>query len=313
MTQRNERKAYIICGPTCSGKSQFAVKIAQSIGGALINADSVQVYDGLYTLSASPAFADKDSAVHFLYNFLSPTIKYNVSDYVKDCRNIIELCSKKDLIPIIVGGTGLYINALMEGISLIPKVSSEVRDQIVEIIESKGIAHVHSLLEKLDPKMANKLSTNDKQRISRSYEIYLETGKSILEFQSIKEEPILKNYDVQTIYLKPERQFLYNLCNERFLRMLRNGALKEALKFQENYPSISHGVVKALGFKELISYSKNEISMDEAMIRAQTATRNYAKRQYTWFNNQISWPKTTLEYSNSKEYNTLFDNIRKLL
>lgn len=313
MTQCNKRKAYIICGTTCSGKSQFAVKLAQSIGGALINADSVQVYDGLYTLSASPAFADKNSAIHFLYNFLSPTIKYNVSDYVKDCRKIIESFSKKDLAPIIVGGTGMYINSLMEGISLIPEVSSEIKDQIAEIIESKGIAHVHSLLEKLDPIMANKLPQNDKQRITRSYEIYLQTGKSILEFQAIKEDSVLKEYEVETIYLKPERQFLYKNCNERFLRMLENGALEEALKFHENYPSISHGVVKALGFKELISYSKNEISMDEAILRSQTATRNYAKRQYTWFNNQISWPKTTLEYSNSKEYHTLFENIRKLL
>jgi tRNA dimethylallyltransferase len=303
MTQAIKKKAYIICGPTCSGKSQLALKLAKATKGILINADSVQVYNELPILSASPSREDKNSAIpikneengqandcraaqrtslyvssgdrevqrrqgfildgynHFLYNFLTPTIKYNVADYIKDCTKILLQTGEQNIVPIIVGGTGMYINALMEGISFIPEVSSGIKDQITKIIDSEGIAHVHSLLAKLDPIMANKLPKNDTQRISRSYEIFLQTGKSILEFQSIKEDPILKNYDVQTIYLKPERQFLYNLCNERFLAMLENGALEEALNFQKNYPSISHGVVKALGFKELISYSKNEISM----------------------------------------------------
>jgi tRNA dimethylallyltransferase len=304
---------YIICGPTCSGKSQLAMKIAKSIGGALINADSVQIYDELQILSASPSLEDKTLVPHFLYNFLAASKKYNVADYVKDCERTIEICYQKNLLPIIVGGTGMYINALMEGISLMPVVSQATKDKIDEIISVKGLDYLYSLLEQCDPIMASKLEKNDKQRIARSYEIYLQTGKSILEFRAQKEKSIFSNYNVKTIYLKPERQFLYNSCNERFLKIIQHGALEEAMRFQEKYKNISHGVIKALGFKELMQYSKNEICLEEAVYKAQTSTRNYAKRQYTWFNNQISWPKTTLEYSNFLEYKTLFDNLSKIL
>lgn len=308
-----KKKAYIICGPTASGKSILANKLAKKNGGAIINADSMQLYNALEMLSASPNADEKKELKHFLYNFVSPNKRYNLGDYIKDCQDALNLACDQDLVPIIVGGTGMYINGLIEGISNIPEISNEIRDSVQNQIATNTVQYVHQLLEKCDPKSASKINSADTQRVGRSYEVFLQTGKSILEFQKEKTKSILSDFVLEIIYLKPSREFLYKNCDTRFMAMVNSGVIDEVQEFRQKYPEVNFGISNALGFKELWDYLENNTNLEEAIITAQTKTRNYAKRQFTWFNNQLkNHEKKTLTYSNLSEFLDLNNAINNI-
>lgn len=287
MNRKNS--AIIICGPTASGKSSFALKLAMERGGAIINADSMQIYNCLNLITASPSLANKTHVPHFLYNFIDPTSHYSVANFVDDARKIIKECTAQNMTPIITGGTGMYINALMNGISSIPEIDQSHRDEIIHIAKNHRIEILYHKLKEIDPEAASKLNMQDSQRIIRAYEVKSFTGKSILEFQLKNSPPILKDFAVTTYYIKPERTVLYKMCEKRFLSITNNGGVKEVAEFIAQYPGLETGPAKALGVRELKAYIENHITREEAIKLSQIKTRQYAKRQLTWFNNQLSW------------------------
>lgn len=279
------KKIIIICGPTASGKSAYATSLALAQNGAIINADSMQIYREIPILTASPSAKDKSSVPHHLYNYISIKDNFSVADYQKAALAKITEVEEHGYLPIIVGGTGLYISSLIRGLNIIPNIEPEVRQKARNLLQKIGNEAFHEKLMKVDPIVGAKLAVGDSQRMVRAYEVFMQTGKSITNFQ--QEEPIspLLNYDIETIMISPERKMLYKACDERFVRLVENGALEEVRS------AMAGGDSKALGFAQLASYLRGEITLLKATALAQAKTRQYAKRQVTWFNNQVSCEK----------------------
>lgn len=294
------KKIVIICGPTASGKSAFAMKLALMKNGAIINADSMQIYKEIPVLTASPSEEDKKLVPHHLYNYLPMSDSFSVMKYIMSVSDELKLLADRHL-PIIVGGTGLYINGLINGINSIPDVDISIRQETEDLMQNLGKEAFHQALSKLDPVAAANIKPGDKQRMIRAYEVFRQTGKSILYFRTISTKPILEGYDISVIMLSPERDLLYKNCNERFLNLLNMGAIDEVKANREKHSS-------ALGFAELKSYLDSQLTLDEAVALAQTKTRQYAKRQVTWFTHQIS-NKKVISFSSMMEYHHILENI----
>lgn len=276
-----KKKIIIICGPTASGKSAYAMDLARQKNGAIINADSMQIYQEIPILTASPRDEDKKAIPHHLYNYLSIKDHFSVVQYQKEALAQIAEVENGGYCPIIVGGTGLYISSLLYGINLMPDIDPNIRSNTRALLAEIGNEAFHEKLTSLDPSVAARLSPGDSQRMLRAYEVYMQTGKSILHFQEAEVKSPLADYDIETIMISPKRSALYRNCDERFAHIVRNGALEEVKN------SMGKGNSKALGFEQLSAYLKNEISLEEAITLAQNKTRQYAKRQVTWFNHQI--------------------------
>lgn len=275
------KKIIIICGPTASGKSARAIDLARDRNGAIINADSMQIYSEIPILTASPSQEDKALVPHHLYNYISIKENFSVADYQKAALAQIEQVEEKGYLPIIVGGTGLYISSLLYGLSKMPDIDPEIRQEARNLLKTIGNDAFHIKLMTIDPIVAAKLSIGDSQRMVRAYEVFMQTGKSITYFQQKPPISPLMNYDIEIIFISPEREILYKACDERFVKLVEKGALDEV----KNNMSTSDS--KALGFSQLASYLRGEITLDEAMILAKAKTRQYAKRQVTWFNHQL--------------------------
>ena len=268
----------IICGPTASGKSGLACKLAAEIGGTIINCDSMQVYGGLEVLTACPTQQEKCAIPHLLYNYVPVGAGYNVKRYVDDVAGVLPMVTK----PIFVGGTGLYLKALLDGLSVVPDITQDTRHFVDKLLESQGIAGAYCALQKMDPDYAQRLKPNDVARITRALAVVYQTGQSLMTYNRQKQEGLLAGYLRHIIFLKPQRDALYRNCNMRFVHMVNSGALEEVRACVEQGVNSS-----ALGFAELRRYLAGELSMDEAITQAQTKTRQYAKRQITWFSNQL--------------------------
>lgn len=297
----------IICGPTASGKSKFALEIAKKYNGAIINADSMQAYKGLEILTSSPNLADKNSISHHLYNYLELDLAFSVAKYQKAALNVIESVTKSGYLPIIVGGTGLYINALINGINIIPAIDKQIRIEAEDLLDKIGKEEFFRRLIAMDPLVSGTINIADRQRMIRAYEVIKQTGKSIRYFQSSKIEKPLSHYTISSIMLSPAREFLYQICNDRFLYMIKSGAMEEVKNCLDDDIRI-----KPLGFMELSSFFRGEISLEEAIIFAQNKTRQYAKRQVTWFNNQLK-EKSVIEFSSQKEYEDILSNVKNII
>lgn len=299
----------IICGPTASGKSKFAIEFANQYNGVIVNADSMQLYKGLEKLTASPPEEDKKAITHHLYNFLELDNIFSVTKYQEKALNIIKDISKKGYLPIVVGGTGLYINSLIKGINLIPNIDTSIRMEAETLLHKIGKVEFYNNLIAIDPLISDKIHISDKQRMIRAYEVIKQTGKSIKYFQSQELPSPLSDYKISTIMLSPERKFLYQNCNDRFLNMINSGAMEEVQSLYKLNDIIK---ITPLGFKELVLFYRNEISLENAIILAQNKTRQYAKRQVTWFNNQIK-EKLVVEFSSAKEYQKILGNINDII
>ncbi len=276
-----KKKIIIICGPTASGKSAYAMNVARTKNGAIINADSMQIYQEIPILTASPSDEDKKAIPHHLYNYVSIHDNFSVAKYQQEALAKITEVEKGGYLPIIVGGTGLYISALLYGINIMPAIDHNLRNNARSLLQEIGNEAFHAKLASLDPAVAAILSPGDSQRMLRTYEVHLQTGKSILHFQETEVKSPLADYDIETIMISPERSILYRNCDERFAHIVHNGGLEEVKN------SMQKGSSKALGFEQLSAYLKNEISLEDAIILSQNKTRQYAKRQVTWFNHQI--------------------------
>ena len=302
----------VVAGPTASGKSALAVRIAESVGGAVINADSMQVYRELEILTARPGRADVDRAPHRLYGFRALNDPCSAAVWRALAVAAITEAWAAGQVPILCGGTGFYIRALLEGIAPIPEIPDAVRAASRELHARLGGPAFRTRLAQRDPVMAARLADGDGQRLVRAFEVIEATDRSLAEWQADDIESV-SDFDALTIVLTRERPPLYAACDARFHEMMRRGALAEAdavaaLNLDPALPGM-----KALGLPELLSYLRDEISMPTAIELAQRATRRYAKRQTTWFRHQII-PNIPLhaQFSQSME-DKIFPKIRQFL
>ena len=305
------KKAVIICGPTASGKTNFAHEFASKNNGEVINADSMQIYQQLPIITASPSQELKQDLPYHLYNFLDIDTEFSAAKYTHAASLSIREISHRDKLPIIVGGSGMYINMLIYGFSSIPDITNDVRSQARTLHKELGSEIFFNLLETIDPEVIKTLKVGDTQRVIRAYEVVKQCGKSILHYQAQKSTLPLPEFDFDIIALMPERNFLYETCNSRFLALLNEGAIEEIRSVHQQYPSLNTTAMKALGVQEIIAYTKGEITKQKAIDLATAKTRQYAKRQCTWFNNQIK-TKRMIKFSNFTEYTSLMNNIPPL-
>lgn len=281
------RPIVIIAGPTASGKSHTALAIAKKYGGVIINADAMQVYEEIPILSAQPTLAEQEGIPHYLYGVLPGSEACSAAKWVSLAVPIITKAQTEGLLPIVVGGTGLYIKSLTKGLSAIPDIAPDVRISTREQMQTIGKEKFYEELKYVDPVMASRLRPTDTQRLIRAMEVWKQTGISLSVWQEKKPLPPLPDAQFITFFMHPDRTWLYERCNSRFLQMMHQGGLEEATALlAKRYPE-SLPVMKALGVPSLLTYLKEEMPLEEAISHAQQATRNYAKRQVTWFKHQL--------------------------
>lgn len=286
---------HIIAGPTASGKSARAIALAHALGGpdkcVIVNCDSLQIYDGLHTLTAQPSSEDHAEIPHALYSHLHPNEVCSAGNWRELVVPLLHTLLAAGKTPIICGGTGLYIRALVDGLSPIPDIPDSVRNDVIRMQADLGNPAFYEELKRRDPIMAERFHPYHKARLMRAMEVLLATGKSLAEWQKLPLEGPPDDWEFQIETIIPERETLYDHCNTRFEKMLESGALEEVKDFTSRIETgeVRDGVplTKALGFKPLRAYLKGEISRDDAITLSQNETRRYAKRQVTWFKNQL--------------------------
>ncbi|CCQ73490.1 tRNA (adenosine(37)-N6)-dimethylallyltransferase MiaA [Magnetospira sp. QH-2] len=286
MTKSSE--VILLAGPTASGKTALALDIAEALGATVINADSMQVYEDLHVLTARPDPAELARAPHRLYGVLPGGEACSVARWLD--LALPEICQAwaEDMVPLLVGGTGMYLQALVKGLSPIPEVPAAVREQATVLLDQLGGAVFREKLRRLDPETAARLPDGDRQRLIRAYEVAVGTGRSLSQWQ--RDDPPagpLPEARFTRLLLQPPREALYERCDQRFDRMMGRGALDEvrALAAQDLNPALP--VMKAVGVPPLLSLLRGEIDEDQAREDCQRATRQYAKRQTTWFRHQF--------------------------
>ena len=284
-------KIILIYGPTASGKSEFAIKIARKINGEIINADSMQVYKELKILSARPIQKEYEKIKHHLYGFHNVKKKFSTGDWLKLVKNKILIIKKRKKTPIIVGGTGLYFKALTDGLVNIPNIPIKFRKRIRSLHQKIGSKNFFSKLIKIDPLAKNFLKSSDTQRVIRAYEIKLFTNKSM--FQFFKDtKPSFENNDFFKIHINYPREELIKRIAVRTENIVRNGAISEVRRFIKLRVPRSKTASKAIGIKEIKDYLDKKIEIIELIERISIKTRQYAKRQSTWARgNMLDWIK----------------------
>ena len=277
-----QKRALLIAGPTASGKSALALELAHERNGVIINADAIQVYDALRILSARPTAAAEALAPHRLYGHVAATDVYSVAAWLNDARREIAAAWEAGRLPIVTGGTGLYFRALEQGLAPVPPVPADIR------AAWRGFeGDLHEELLQRDPEMAARLSPGDRQRLIRALEVFEATGRSLHDWQRQGgAEAPLSGAEVERIFLDVPRSELHARAAARFQTMLGAGALDEARAMMDVDPALP--VMKAIGLRELMSHLRGEISLDEAVAAAETATRRYIKRQNTWWRGQMA-------------------------
>ena len=297
----SNHKIHIIGGPTASGKSATALKLAEQYDGVIINCDSMQIYNGLSILTAQPPPEDLAQAPHLLYGTLHPNEACSAGNWREMVEPIITDVLSQGKTPIICGGSGLYIRALTDGLSPIPDIPDDIRSAASAKQQELGNPAFYDALKQRDPIMAERLHPDHTARLVRAWEVVEATGKSLAEWQEL---PLLappENWEFGVTLVMPERDVLYDRCNKRFTWMLDNGALEQLSEFNQAIEAgeISpHALLNnALGVKPLTAYMKGEISKEDAIKRGQADTRHYAKRQVTWFRHQVKENKNVAKIS----------------
>ena len=279
-------KIVVIAGPTASGKSELALNIAEQTDGVVINADSMQVYKDIPILAATPGEDDLARAPHKLYGIYDASYKGNVVDWLNLCQQEITKARNNNKTPVIVGGTGLYIESLTKGVTPIPETKEDVRKQVDEMLKTKGLDTLYEYLRQIDIDTYNRLSPNDTTRIKRAVEIYLDTSQNLTYWHSLPLKKIYNEDEFTLVYIKPTREELDTRSRLRFDIMMQNGALDEVKTLlAKNLPD-DLPCMRALGVQDLKLYLENICSLEEAVELAKLHTRQYAKRQTTWFNNR---------------------------
>ncbi|WP_164924391.1 tRNA (adenosine(37)-N6)-dimethylallyltransferase MiaA [Sinorhizobium fredii] len=285
--------AILITGPTASGKSALAVALAERHGGVVVNADSMQVYDTLKVLTARPDETEMRGIEHFLYGHVPAGRLYSTGAWLRDAEALVAKLRGEGRLPVFVGGTGLYFKALTGGLSEMPAIPAHIRDALRERLRMEGAAALHAELQSRDPQTAEQLGPGDGQRIVRALEVIEATGKPIRVYQQSRGPMIVDPTQARKIVVLPERALLHSRIDRRFETMLASGAVEEvrallALKLSPDMP-----VMKAIGVQQIAAMLEGEMSAAEVIATGAAATRQYAKRQMTWFRNQLddSWQR----------------------
>ena len=295
-----KEKVIVICGPTASGKTALSIELAKKINGEIISADSMQIYKDMNIGTAKPTEEEKQGIEHYLLDFVSPEERYSVAQYKQDAKNAIREIIKKGKVPIIVGGTGLYVDSLIYEIEYGEiKVDEEYRQQLEKIVEEKGLDELYNRAMKIDPEAMKKISVNDKKRIMRVLEIYKATGKTKTQQElESKKNPV--EFDYKVFAINWDREKLYQRINKRVDIMIEDGLVEEVkniLQKYDNFPTAMQG----LGYKEVVDYINGIYSKEEMIEKIKMETRRYAKRQLTWFrkNKQTIWLEGTNDIQNN--------------
>ncbi|MDR1425402.1 MAG: tRNA (adenosine(37)-N6)-dimethylallyltransferase MiaA [Rickettsiales bacterium] len=295
-----KKNVIVIAGPTASGKSCLALELAKKIGGVIVNADSVQLYQGLPTLAAQPGPMDMQIVEHRLYGIFSPRERGTLFDWLMRTKIEIEGISNDSNLPIVVGGTGLYISRLLDGIILdMPDVDPVLRNELDALYNELGWDKFFKIVQQIDPESAAKISFHNRHRLLRVYEVYRLSGKKLSELTRLPNERIVERTRIFLINIVPARDTLYDRCSSRFKNMLANSALEEVREFIANYPDISGSnlpIGHTIGFCEISSYLDDKLSYGDMIDLVIKNTRHYAKRQYTWFKNQLKDVDHSIDY-----------------
>jgi tRNA dimethylallyltransferase len=275
----------LIAGPTASGKSRAAMALGEEIGGDIVNADSMQVYAEPRLLTARPSDEDMRRIPHLLYGHVSVGEPYSVGRYQRDAARALEQVRGWGRVPIFVGGTGMYFGVLTEGIADTPAVPPEIRARVDARRKEVGAEAFHAELAARDPASASRLRVTDTQRTLRATEVFEATGRPLSEWQKELGKPLLAGLKLARFVIAPPRDELYARIDARFDRMVEQGAMEEAVRIASLSPAPS--AAKILGLRELLAAHCGEITLDQAKKAAKTASRQYAKRQLTWFRNRM--------------------------
>ncbi|PPQ38899.1 tRNA (adenosine(37)-N6)-dimethylallyltransferase MiaA [Rhodoblastus acidophilus] len=287
LKNRNDLQAVLIAGPTASGKTALAAEIAEKLGAAAINADSMQVYGDLPILSAQPTAAETARAPHMLFGHIDAESNYSVGRWLDDARAALADCRARDLIPVFVGGTGMYFKALLQGLSDIPAVPPEVRARVRAACDGVAPAELHARLSKVDPETAARLRPTDPQRLIRALEIFEAFQAPLARFQGARQPPLLKAERCQCLFLAPERPVLNARIDARFDRMMEAGALEEVFRLRARGLDRALPALRAVGAPGLLDHLDGACSLEEAVARGKRDSRHYAKRQFTFARTQL--------------------------
>lgn len=281
----------MIAGPTAGGKSARALRLAEECNGVIINADSLQLYDALPLLTAQPSEPDKAHAPHRLYALLTPEQSCTAMLWREMALTEIRAALSQGQTPIVVGGTGFYLKALIEGLSPIPEVPEEVRVLAQDLMDRIGIEAFYRSLQEQDPDTAAKIDRHNPQRLVRAWEVLAHTGQGLSYWHTLPKAEPADDLDFRVTLVSPPREDLYRSCDVRFLTMMEKGALEEVRAFdaliEDGKVPLDAPVTHALGFKPLQAHLRGEHDLDTAIFLAQNETRHYAKRQVTWFRHQL--------------------------
>ncbi|WP_448030249.1 tRNA (adenosine(37)-N6)-dimethylallyltransferase MiaA [Bradyrhizobium liaoningense] len=287
MSEGHSSKAVLIAGPTASGKSALALELALATGGIVINADSMQVYRDLRIITARPTAADEALVPHRLYGHVDAAVNFSAGAWVSDAAKALDEAWAQGRLPIFIGGTGLYFKALTAGLSVVPPIPAEVREDVRARLERNGVEALHAELARRDLAAAERLNLRDRTRIARALEVIEATGRSLLDWHREGQPPLLPKDSFRAVFLAPERDDLYARIDARFDAMLGAGAMREVERLAARYLDPLLPAMKAHGVPALIRHLRGELSLEEAASIGRADTRHYAKRQFTWFRHQL--------------------------
>jgi tRNA dimethylallyltransferase len=281
-----EKRAVLIAGPTASGKSALALERARAVGGVVINTDAMQVYDVLRVLTARPSEQQMGGVPHHLYGFVPPSVRYSTGQWLRAVAALLPQLEGQT--PIFAGGTGLYFDALTRGFAEVPEVPAEfVREAEAELV-GLDRAERAKLIAERDPETARLLKAPDPQRVARALAVLKATGRPLASFQARAHQGLLEGYELERIVLSPDVAVLRERIARRFGGMFENGAVEEVQAMLALRADPSLPAMKAIGVREIADWLEGRLSREEAIERAVIATRQYAKRQRTWFRNRMA-------------------------
>lgn len=286
-----EPRIWLIAGPTASGKSALALRLARQIGAEIVNADALQLYSGLRLLTARPSAEEEAQAPHHLFGVADPADAWSVGRWLRAAAALIDEITGRGRPVVVVGGTGLYFRALTHGLAEVPDTPPGVRQSVAAEFDALGEAAFRERLAKADPAAEARISPSDRQRLTRAWEVYVATGTSLSDWQA-RTDPAIAPGSWRAVALDPPRPALFARCDIRLERMVEQGALEEvaALAARELAPNLP--AMKAVGYRELAAVVRGEVPLSEGLENAQRETRRYAKRQSTWMRGQMpDWPR----------------------
>ena len=285
-----KQKVIVICGPTASGKTALSIELAKKVNGEIVSCDSMQIYKEMDIGTAKPTVEEMQGIKHYMIGIISPNERYSVADYKKDAKKAIREILNKGKVPIVVGGTGLYIDSLIYEIEYQDiEFDKEYREYLEKEVKEKGLEELYNVAKEIDPEAIEKISKNDKKRILRILEIYHATGENKTE-QERKSRQKEVEYDYKVYALNMDREKLYDRINKRVDKMIEEGLIQEVEKIYKKYNDFPTAM-QGLGYKEVVEYLEGKLTKEEMIEKIKQETRRYAKRQLTWFrkNKQTIW------------------------